>query len=128
MDLDATGLFQVLAQLQQGRMLDHGGNHLVAPGHGLERREDGGIVALRPAGGEDDLVIMLGADQRLYALARLLDGAGHIRAEGVHGGSIAELLGKKGQHGGDHGRIDAGGGIVVEIDGLHRVPLLTRQE
>src|SRR5208283_4853891 len=42
-----------------------------------------------------------------------------LRPERVHGGCVAELLGQERQHGIDDFRIDAGGGIVVEVNRSH---------
>jgi hypothetical protein len=59
------------------------------------------------------------ADQLLYLNTRLLDAARHLVAEGVQRRSIAVLLGKVGQHHLDHLVVDAGGGVVIEIDRFH---------
>ena len=104
---DVAFLFQILAQGQDGRMLDDGGDDLLAFRLGLERREDGGGVGLGAAGGEDDLRVVLGAEQLLHLHARLLDRQADLVAEAVHRRGVAELLGEERQHGFHHGRIDA---------------------
>jgi hypothetical protein len=98
--------------------LHRAGDDLVAHRVGFERRQQRRVVTLRAAAGEDDFVVELRAEQRLHLPARRLDGAADLRAEGVDGRRVAELLGEEWQHGRHHARIDAGCGVVVEINGL----------
>jgi hypothetical protein len=100
---DVAFLLQVVAQRQDRRMLDVGGDHRVAFRLRLERREDGGRVGLGAAGGEDDFRVVLGAEQRLHLAARLPSAPCRPAAEAVDRRGIAELLGEEGQHGLDHG-------------------------
>ena len=99
-------------------MLHAGGDEVALFGLGLQGGPDGGVVAFGAAGREDDLVGM-GAQQGGHAFAGFLHGAAHLAAEGMHAGRVAVQVREVGQHGlpdfGSHG----GGGVVVEIDGLH---------
>ena len=83
----------------------------------VQGREQRRVVTLGAARGEDDLVVVLRAEQGLQPLPRLADRATHLGAEGVHRRRIAELLGEVGQHGLDDAGIHARGGVVVEVDG-----------
>ena len=120
MDADAFVLLQPRAQRQHRRVLDRTGDDLAPARVGLERGQDRGVVAFGAAGGEHDLMVVLGTEQALQLAARAVHRRADVGAEGMHRGWIAELLGKERQHRLDDARIDPGGGIVVEIDGFHR--------
>ena len=97
------------------RVLDPGGDDVALVGIGGEGREDGGVVALGAAAGEDDL-IRVGAEQGRHLLAGLWTLPAHLAAEGVHAGGVAVELGEIGQHGLHHLGGHPGGGVVVQID------------
>lgn len=96
MHLDAARLLKVGAKRQHGRMLDCGSHDLCALRHHLERREDRGVVAFRPARGEGDLVLELRSDQRLHPQARLSHRRPGGSAKIVARRRVAELVGKNG--------------------------------
>ena len=80
--VDGVAVFlQMLAQTENRRMLDHGGDDLLAIRLGLQRREDRGRVRLGATGGEYDLRVVLRAEQGLHLPACLLDGPSHLVAE-----------------------------------------------
>jgi hypothetical protein len=41
-------------------------------------------------------------------------------AKGVDGGSVAKIAGEKGKHGVEDRGVDGSGGVMVEIDAVHR--------
>lgn len=118
-DLHAAALLQPGAESEDRRMLDLRRDDLVAPALGLERGEQRGVVGFRAAARPDDLVVELGAEQRLHLLPCRLQRSADRRAEGMHGRGIAELLREEWRHGLDRRRIDTGGGVVVEINRPH---------
>lgn len=94
---DIAFFFQPLAQGEDGRVLDHGGDDGVAVGLGFQRRQDGGGVGFGAAGGEDDFRIMLGAQQGLHLLRARLGATGRdLRIEQAY---WERLVGKM-THGG----------------------------
>ena len=80
------------------------------------------VVRLRAAAGEDDFLGTC-AEERGDLLARGLDGGAGFLAKGVDGGGVAELGGEVGKHGVEHGRLDGGGGVEVEVDAVHELAL-----
>ena len=115
-DSDAArlGLF---GGVQDRVMLDGGGDEVIA---GAQDAEDGGIVALRAAGGENDFG---GAamEERGDLFAGVLDGGAGALAEVVDGGGVAEGLDEKRPHGLKHLGEQRRGGVGVHVDAAHRV-------
>src|SRR5581483_202678 len=78
---------------------------------------EGEVVALGGAAGEDELA-GAGPEELGDLAAGLLDRLRSALAEDVRSaGSIAVLLGEERQHRLEHARIDAGGRVVVQVDG-----------
>lgn len=117
-------LFQVLRQAEHGGVLYPCGDDVLLVGLGGQRGTDGGVVALGPARGEHDL-LRRGPDEPGHLFARLAHGAAHLPAKGVHGRGVAVQFAEIGQHGRKHGRVHAGGGVVVEVDRVHAAASLT---
>ena len=108
--------FEVLAEIEDGRMLDRGDHDLAAADRAdVQRAQDGGVVALGAAGREDDLA-RIGAEERRHFRAALLDHLRQAAAELVDAGRVAVVFGEIRQHGGDGLRRGARGGVVVQID------------
>ena len=111
--------FELVAQRQDGRVLDHGGDDAAPFGLRLDGGEDGGGIGFGTAGGEDDFGIVRGAEQGLHLDPGLLQRLAHLCAETVDGRGIAELLGEERQHGFDDRRIAGRRCVVVHVDGFH---------
>lgn len=80
------------------------------------------IVGFGAATGEENLLGSC-ANERGNLLARGLDGSTGILAERVDGGGVAEVGTEVGKHGvQDFGR-NGGGGVVIEVDAVHRFEL-----
>ena len=75
--------FPVLHDAEHGGMFHAGGDEMALFRLGLDGRPDGGVVALRPAGGKDDFVRVC-AQQTGHLLAGCFDRIGHLTAKGVH--------------------------------------------
>ena len=111
-------LLQALAGVQHGLVLGDLGDDVVAAlAVHLRNALDGQVVALRGAGGKDDL-LGAGADQLGDLLARGLHGLLGLPAEGVvAAGGVAEHGGEVGHHRLQHPRIERSGGVIVHVDG-----------
>ena len=119
---------QLLQRLQDGLVLDLGADDV--PSAGLRavvgQPEDGQVVALGRAAGEDDLV-WLGIDDCGDLLAGAVDAFLGGLAVGVGpAAGVAELLGKVGQDLGLDPRVDRGGGVAVQVHGPRRLGLRLR--
>ena len=112
----AAGIFEPLAGIQNGVVLDRRSDEVVA---GLGQSEERQIVALGASAGEDDFggtaVHKIGD-----MLAGLLDRGARLLALLVDGRGIAELLQEVGLHGRKHLRQKGAGRVVVEIHPAHR--------
>jgi hypothetical protein len=118
-DLDTTG-FESLSGVEDGVVLDGGGDEMRGFSRveeGLEDAEECEVVALRAAGGEDDLggaatekagdLVACELDGRTGLLALLMDGAG-----------VAEVLDPEGMHGIEDLRKQRRGGVGVHVDAV----------
>ena len=114
--LDALGL-EAAAGLEDGGVLDGRGDHLEVLAEPVGGAADGGVVGLRGARGEVDLV-RPAVEERGHLLARLLHVLGDLSAEGVHRRRVAVELAEEGRHRVAHLGRDLRGGVVVEIDDL----------
>src|SRR5207245_133609 len=56
--------------------------------------------------------------------SRSFDGRASPLAEGVDGGGVAKFAGKIGEHGVEHLGLDGRGGVVIEVDAVHRFLLM----
>ena len=115
-------LFQSLASVKNGFVLDKRGDHVgtAAWGHsgGADDSEDGVVVGLGAAAGEENLS-RSGANQRGNLFAGGFDGSARPLAEGMDGRGIAKLRREIGKHGVEHFGLDGGGGVVIEVDAVH---------
>src|SRR5215831_10584231 len=84
--------------------------------------EDGVIVGFGAAAGEENL-LGSSANELGNLLARGLDGSTGVLAEGVDGRGVAEFGREVGKHGFEDFRLDGGGGVVIEVDAVHRLVL-----
>ena len=75
--------FPVLHDAEYGGVFHPGGDEVALFRLGLDGRPDGGIVALRPAGGKDDFVRIC-AQQPGHLLTGSFDRIGHLTAKCVH--------------------------------------------
>ena len=120
MSLDPAFGLELPDEREHGRMLDGGDDDFVAVRvrgqAGAYRR----IVALRAAGGEQDLVGEGGSDERRDLFAGRPHPLAAWRAEGVQRRRIAEMLGQIRQHRRDDLGIDPSRRVVVQIDRPHR--------
>ena len=105
--------------LEDGGVLDGGGDDFHRRAVPVGGAPDRGVVALRGAGGEVDLV-RLAVQERGDLLARPLYVARDLSAEEVHGGRVAVEVAEEGLHRVAHLGRDLGGGVVVEVDCLAR--------
>ena len=105
--------------LEDGGVLDGGGDDFHRRAVPVGGAPDRGVVALRGAGGEVDLV-RLAVQERGDFLARPLHVARDLSAEEVHGGRVAVEVAEEGLHRVAHLGCDPGGGVVVEVDCLAR--------
>ena len=115
-DRKALGLFQVLQGVQDGVMLNGGGDDvpaLAAPelGHGLE----GPVVALRPAGGEEDLLGLCVQAPGDLCPRGIQIGLG-LLAECIEAGGIPIGVPKIGHHGLQRPGRERGGSGVIGIE------------
>ncbi len=113
-DVDAL-LFELLSGVEDGVVLDGGGDEVLA---GSEAAEEGVVVRLGAAGGEGDVG---GADveERGEVLAGVVDGGAGGATVFVHGAGVAEALGPERVHRVDDLAQDGRGGVVVEVDAAH---------
>ena len=116
---DIALLFQPVAQGEDGRVLDHGGgDDGVAVGLGFQRRRDGGGVGFRCRRRK-----MI--SDSCSAPSRPAPGCWRFSAPCPPGcqrrasTSVAKVFGEKRQHGFHHGRVNPGGGVIVQIDRFH---------
>jgi hypothetical protein len=111
-------LLEALAGVEHGLVLDLRRDDVVALVlvelcHAL----DGEVVRLGGARGEDDLLRVLGAEQRRQALTRDAHGLFGDPAEGVVAArGVAELLREVRQHLLEHARVDGRGRVVVHVN------------
>ncbi len=108
-----------LAVIQDGVVFDRGRHDVTSLGRHLERGMQRGVVRFRPATGEDDFV-RLAAEQGRHPLMRQIDRLFHLRAEAMRARGIAVVGGQEWHHLLQHGRIDPGAGVVIEINNFSR--------
>ncbi len=107
--------FGFFSSVQDGVMLDGGGDEVVA---GTQDAEDGGVIALSAAGGEDDLG-GAAVQQSGNLHAGVLDGGAGALAEMVDGGGVAEGFDEERPHGLEHLGEQRRGGVGVHVDAAH---------
>ena len=110
----ASLLLEELAMIDDGGMLDGGGEDVAPAGMGDQGAVQGGVVAFGAATGEDDFP-GVGVEERGDFGAGLLDVLAGLAAEFVNAGRIALVFTQEREHGVHHFRRHAGGGVVVEI-------------
>src|SRR5882762_6955821 len=98
-------------------MFDGGGDDVAFAWLSDQRAVDCGVIALGAATGENDF-LWISVDEDGEFFAGFFDVIGNLFAKGVGAGWVAPLVLKKGEHGLQHLRRDAGGGVVVEITKL----------
>src|SRR6266851_2070894 len=110
-------LFEVLAGVQHGLVLDGLGDDVVALfAEHLRDALDHQVIGFGSAAGEDDF-LGRGVDQRSNLLTRRFHGLFAGPAEGVvAAGGVAELLGEVRQHRFDDARIDRRGRMIVHVN------------
>ena len=84
----------------------------------MQDAEEGEVVALGAAGGEDDLG-GAAAEQRGDLLAGALDGGAGVLALLMDGAGVAELLDPEGTHGVEDLGEQRRGGVRVHVDAAH---------
>jgi hypothetical protein len=104
--------------VEHGLMLRGDADQMVAASaRAFRDAADGEVVALGGAAGEDDLG-RVGIDRGSDFRARLLNRLARGGAEGVtDAAGVAVILREIRQHRVEHARVDAGGGVIVEVDG-----------
>ena len=112
-DLDAA-FGKGLAVFHDGAVLDGGGDDVLAVAVQHQSGVDGGVGGFGAATGEDDFA-RLAAEQRGDAFAGFVHRFGDLRAEAVRAGGVAVEFGEERHHLGNHGGIDLGGRVIVEI-------------
>src|SRR5450432_2174459 len=85
---------------------------------GFDDAEDGVVVGFGAAAGEDDF-LRTGADERSHTFASSFNRRTRLLSKGMDRGRVAEVSREIGQHGVEHGGIDGGSGVVIEIDAVH---------
>jgi len=80
--------------------------------------EDGVVVGFGAAAGEDDF-LGPSVEERGDLFAGGFDGGAGALAKGVDGGGVAKFGREIREHGVEHGGVDGGGGVVIEVDAVH---------
>ena len=114
---------QVLAGRQRRRMFDRAGDDFATLRQQGDRRGDGGGGGFGGAGGKDDLAGILRAQQRRSLLVRAFQSRLGRNAKIVYRRGVAVKIGQKGHHRFQNHRVQTGGGVVIEINLFHLVPL-----
>ena len=110
-----------LGGVEHGVVLDGGGDEVggfLREEIGLQDAEEGEVVALGAAGGEDDLG-GAAVEQRGDLLAGVLDGGAGVLALLVDGAGVAEVLDPEGTHGVEDLGEQRRGGVGVHVDPAH---------
>src|SRR5579859_118778 len=81
--------------------------------------EDGVVVGFGAATSEDNF-LGTSVEERGDLLPSRFNGGAGALSERVDGRGVAEFGGEKGEHGVEDGRVDGGGGVVIEIDPVHK--------
>ncbi|OQC18642.1 MAG: hypothetical protein BWX70_03456 [Verrucomicrobia bacterium ADurb.Bin070] len=123
LDLAVPHVFEAAAGAQHSRMLDARGDDL-----GLRPQQFGGavdrhVVTFGAAAREDNLR-RFRVEKGCHAFASALHVLGDLAAKRVHAGGVAVQLVEERCHGVAHFRGDARRGIIIEIDRLHKTPLV----
>ena len=125
-------LLEMLARAVNRFVLDAGGDDMRrlsgsrrSTGSGIGRREgvgnraeDGVVVRLSAAGGEDNL-LGLGAEQGSDLPASGLDRGACTLAGSVNGRGVGKVRGETGKHGVEDSRIDGRCSVMVKVDASH---------
>ncbi len=111
----APRLFQTLAGVEHGVVLDGRSDHVVAA---ADETKNAQVIRLSPTAGKDHLRGTR-VQQRSHRGPRLLYRRPRVLPVMVDGGCIAELLHVERPHRVKHFRQDGSGGVVVEVDSLH---------
>ena len=86
---------------------------------GVDHTEDCVIVRLGASTGEDNF-LRASVQKSGDLFAGCFDGGASALAESVDGGGVAKISGEKGKHGVEDRGVDGSGGVMVEIDTMHR--------
>ena len=81
-------------------------------GVGAGQTKDGQIVRLRPPSGEDEFV-GFAPQETCKGVARRVNERSRLASRVMSGGRVAEVLGKAGEHGLQHQRINWRSGVGV---------------
>lgn len=103
-------------------MLDGGRDDMDPGAHRpkcLCHTEDSVVVRLRATAGENDL-LRARINQCSDLFASGLDRGASALAESVNRGGVAELGREKRKHGVEDGGLDGRGGVVIEVNALHK--------
>jgi len=93
----------------------------------VQGKADGPVVALRPAGGEDEL-FTLAAERGGNRLARRGDSVARLLSNGVLRAGVAPARNQRIVNGLRHLLGDGGGGRVIEIDHIGKILSLVLSE
>ena len=110
-------LLQAVQRVEDGVVLELGGDDMLLPFPGAEagRGDDGLVIGLAAAGGEDDL-LRVGVNVVRDGLTGGLEGFLRLLAEGIEAGRVPVQVGQVRHHGVEGGLTHTGSGSVVGID------------
>ena len=112
----AAAAFEFAADFEDGRVLDGAGHDVAAGRVGRGDAEEGGVVALGGAGGEEDFGGIGRADEGGHRGAGVAHGVGGAQGGLVHGAGVEVAGAEPREHGFDDFGGDGGGGVVVGVD------------
>ncbi len=110
---------QLLAYLQHGRVFHRGGHDVAPAGVGLGGSEDGRVVALSRAGGEEDLLGVDVAEGASDLCAGLCDGVRRVPGGIVHRAGVEIVVRAVGGHGLADFRGNLRSSVIVGVDDSH---------
>jgi hypothetical protein len=85
----------------------------------IDDAKDGVVVGFGAAAGEDNF-LGAGTDQSGDLLASSFDGSAGALARSMDGSGVGKFGGEIGKHGVEHGWLDGGGGIEIEVNAVHK--------
>lgn len=107
-------------------VFDGGGDDFAAWGAGGEQAAEGGIDGFGAAGGEGEFS-WGGTDESGDLIFGVVDGLTAELAEAMGAGRISIEMGEIGEHGVESFGSEGGGGVIVEVDGVHWREIIGRR-
>ena len=116
-----TLFFESLTGVENGFVFDGGSDDVLGDGGRRcgDHTKDCVIVGLGASAGEDNF-LRASVQQSGDLFASGFDGGAGALAESVDGGGVAKIGREKGKHGVEDRRVDGSGGVMVEVDTMHK--------